>query len=455
MTGSYIFKRILWLFPTIWVVIAIAFVLKNAVPGDPVESVLMHRGISTQDLNRHQASYQKIYLEENMQLPLFYVSMIPAYYPCNIREIINPERRKSTRDLLKKGYPFSEINLFLDSCDHWKNTKIQLKSGNISDWQHLLNFEPDPEKISDFLVRFGSKEHHDNAVMLNFLQEIIRSRMSISRPVVHWHGAKNQFHVYLVKILTLDFGKSAVDGKLVVKKIGAALSWTVVMIFFSLCLLFFLSIPLGLWSGRYEKSRLDTITEKVSVFLYAVPVFWLASMLIIFFTSDQYGKWLHIFPSAGTWYTGFNQGFWASLWQQGTHLILPVLCLTANDFAFLIRLVKVNTIEEKNKPYIKVALSRGISERHILWGQVLPNVSVSLIAVLVGMIPAAFAGSLIVEVIFNIPGMGRLLYNSLLAADWNVVFAILILLSVVTIMFDLAGDIMISRLNPKIRYGQS
>lgn len=455
MTRSYIFKRILWLFPAVWMVIVIAFVLKNAVPGDQVESVLLQRGISTQDLSRHQSSYRKIYMEENQHLPLFYLAFTPAHYPRNIREIINPERRKSTLDLLKKGYPYPDIHRFLDSCDHWKNKIIPREYEQTSAWQRLLNFDPNPEKLSDFLVSNSLFNRNEQEGIIYFLENMKATRILVSRPVFRWYGTSNQFHIYLSKVLSFDFGKSAVDGKPVIKKIGAALAWTVVMIFLSLCLLFMISVPLGLWSGRYEKSWLDKITEKISVLLYAVPVFWLASMLIIFFTSDQYGKWLHIFPSVGTWYTGINQGFWATLWRQGTHLILPVLCLTANDFAFLIRLIKVNTIAEKNMPYIKVAIARGIPERQILWGQVLPNVGVSLIAVLMGMIPAAFAGSLIVEVIFNIPGMGRLLYNSLLAADWNVVFAILILLSIVTILFNLAGDVLISRLNPKIRYGQS
>lgn len=454
MTKSYLIKRILWLFPALLIVLVMAFMLKNVVPGDPVESILMHRGISIQDLERHTSTYEKLYKAENYHLPLFYFSILPDHYPANIHNIIQGEERKNVKRLLKQGYTFNDISAFLKMTDQWNSTADTSALWQQKSWQQLIRFEKAPDKILDYLQNRAIFSMEEQKKVVENLKKIIDSKVRISVPTIHWYGAHNQFHNYLMKVVLFDFGVSAKDGKKVTGKISSALSWTAVLIFFSLLILFSISIPLGIWNARHEGSRLDRWTEKWSVLLYAIPVFWLASMLIIFFTSDQYSPWLHIFPTVGTWYVPGDQNFWQTFLQHSKHLILPVLCLTANDFAFLIRLIKMNALAQKNKPFVKVSLARGLSDSTILWKQIFPNVSVSILAVLIGMIPAAFAGSLVVEVIFNIPGMGRLLYNSLLSADWNVVFAILILLSMVTIICNLLGDIFIARLHPLIRYGK-
>jgi peptide/nickel transport system permease protein len=126
--------------------------------------------------------------------------------------------------------------------------------------------------------------------------------------------------------------------------------------------------------------------------------------------------------------------------------------MVANDFAFLIRLIKKQTIEQKHQLYVKMAIAKGLDEKSILTRHILPNVGIQILSVFTGSIPAAFAGSLIVEVIFNIPGMGRLLYHSINSSDWNVVFGILIVLAFLTIMINIIGDFMYVRLNPKISY---
>ncbi|MBK8372378.1 MAG: ABC transporter permease subunit [Saprospiraceae bacterium] len=101
---------------------------------------------------------------------------------------------------------------------------------------------------------------------------------------------------------------------------------------------------------------------------------------------------------------------------------------------------------------MKLAIAKGLTDQNILFRHILPNVGVNIVAVLIGIIPSAFAGSLLIEVIFNIPGMGRLLYNSIFAADWNVVFGILLFMSFITVIINVAGDILLARINPKIHY---
>ncbi|MFZ1704911.1 MAG: ABC transporter permease [Saprospiraceae bacterium] len=454
MQWRYIVKRLFLLFPTLFIVCLIAFLLKNKVPGDSVEIWLNNQGASIQDRGFKNTEYEKIYKQLSLHKPVFYFSILPHFYPDNIHSIILPERRQTTKKLLSEGYRYHDIHSFLMDIDSMLESKLNSKvvSQQNAAWKKLITFQQNPATILQQIQKNPALAQNEMLPFIHKVQSIEQNKVTFFWPTIRWYGLDNQFHKYLSSVIKFDFGTSLKDGQQVTYKLKKALLWTFFMILISSILLFMISIPLGLWSGRYENSLLDIWTERISILLYAIPVFWLASMLIIFFTSDEYSSWLHIFPSVGTWYEYKDQGFLTSFISHAKQLILPVICLILNDFAFLIRFIKSSTIREKNLPYIKVAIAKGLTDQQVLFKHLLPNVSINIISVLIGMIPAAFAGSLIVEVIFNIPGMGRLLYNSILYSDWNVVYGILLVLSTLTILFNLIGDLLFVRLNPKIKY---
>lgn len=449
MTWSYIIKRLLLLPLTLIIVILIAFFLKQSVPGDPVEAILINRGLSLSDLDKKQADYERIYKESGLNLPVFYFSVQPAHYQVSMHSILDRDERKLTKSLAKSGYQAEDIAAFLSFRK--KIISARLDNTALTPDNPFL-FEKRPDILYREIVKGQVSSSLFPTDFIGFLENMIRNKQTWLIPAFVWHGIDNQFHRYLAGIARLDFGHSVKDGKKVTAKIAVSFRWTLAMILPAMVILFGISIPLGLLTGRKEGGRLDKITEKVSVLLYAIPVFWLATMLIIFCTSDQYASWLNIFPAVGTWYDSGQEHFLTTMFRHGKQLILPVLCIVANDFAFLIKLIRENTIAQKKEMYVKVALSKGLDDYTILFRHILPNVGINILSVAAGMIPAAFAGSLIVEVIFNIPGMGRLLYNSIESSDWNVVFGILIILSASTIMANLLGDLLYARLNPKIRY---
>jgi len=454
MPGKYLLKRIILLFPGLFMVVFLAFLLKNLVPGDPVETIMLNRGMSWQDAALRTSEYSKIYISEGLNKPLFYFSVLPDHHPENIRSITNPEQKKEISFLLKNGYPYSNILEFLNlKYNMEKNGSAPNASDPADSLVHvILQKEPLPEKALSAILAEKWTGNTRPTSCIQILENMISNRKSWFLPSFHFYGTNNQFHDYFKGLLNLDFGLSSKDGKKVTDKIFSALKWTATLVFFSMTILAIVSIPLGLWSGRYENGKLDIWTGNLSIILYAIPVFWLASMLIIFCTTDQYGWWLHIFPSVGTWYDVPGSSFLQNLAKHASQLILPVICMVANDFAFLIRLIKKQTIEQKHQLYVKMAIAKGLDEKSILTRHILPNVGIQILSVFTGSIPAAFAGSLIVEVIFNIPGMGRLLYHSINSSDWNVVFGILIVLAFLTILINIIGDFMYVRLNPKISY---
>jgi len=270
-------------------------------------------------------------------------------------------------------------------------------------------------------------------------------------PKINWHGFDNQFHQWATNILTGNFGVSLKDGRMVGDKISGALKWTFLLIFLNIFFTTLIAVPAGLYAGYSEGSWFDKISSFFWILLYAIPVFWLASLLIVYCTSDQYGRWMDLFPVPGIWYIPEGQSFVQSLAHFSGQLVLPVICLIANDIAQLSRITRNNVIELKSKLYITYARSKGLDQWQILKNHILPNALLPLITVIGGRIPAGISGSLIIEIIFNIPGMGRLIYESIFSADWNVVFSILLVISIFTILFMLLTDIVYIAVHPKIK----
>jgi len=452
----FLLKRIFFIIPTLFMVCAVAFFLKNEVPGDTVEAILVFQGVAVEDQEVRQNEYNKIYREQNLDKPIFYFSILPKHYPRNLNAIEIKQLKNEVKYLLTQGYVFEDIlHYYKTKTDLIEQLKHDLENQEKeiqqkhSTWINELNFTSDIVKIEQLL---STESHKLNTEKLqSAISTLKANKVHIVVPKFYWYGLENQFHLWLKSIATFDLGTSLKDGKLVSKKIFKAMNWTIALVFFSLLVLCFVAIPLGIYSGRHERGKMDIWVNRIATAFFAIPVFWLATVLILFFTTDQYSPWLNIFPTVGTFYSDDSMGFFTNLWYNSKQLILPVICMIFNDFALLIRMVRGNTIVQKNQLYTKVAISKGLTDDQVLFRHILPNVTLNIITLLVGVIASAFAGSLIIEVIFNIPGMGRLLYNSILSADWNVVFGALIVLSFLTILINLIGDILYAVLNPKIK----
>lgn len=160
---------------------------------------------------------------------------------------------------------------------------------------------------------------------------------------------------------------------------------------------------------------------------------------------------MDIFPAPGNWYIPDGQSFVTTISQYSGQLILPVICLAANDIAQVSRVIRNNVVQQKKALYAKFARSKGLTGINTMFRHILPNVLIPMVTLIGGRIPAGLSGALIIEVIFNIPGMGRLMMDSINSYDWNVVFGILIVISFFTILFMILTDILYQIVNPKMK----
>ncbi|MEL6392726.1 MAG: ABC transporter permease, partial [Bacteroidota bacterium] len=157
------------------------------------------------------------------------------------------------------------------------------------------------------------------------------------------------------------------------------------------------------------------------------------------------------FPSMGVGRIPDGTGWLAILWIRIKHLFLPVLMLAYPSWAYLSRQMRASTLTELGKPYIQTARLKGLGEDQILRKHVLRNALFPIITMLAGLFPTLLAGSVLIEMIFNLPGMGQLLVTSTLEQDWPVVTAILIISGLATILGLLMADILYRWADPRLR----
>ncbi len=257
-----------------------------------------------------------------------------------------------------------------------------------------------------------------------------------------------------------DLGSSFVKNRPVLDLVGEALPVTLLLNALSVPLVFAGSILMGVYTARFRGGTLDVSISTVNLALWSVPTIWMGVLLIGFLASEQYLKW---FPTSGlsslraeSWTflpvwspDGFQRGFLLdTIW----HMILPVVCLTYSGFAFLTKLTRSAVLENLQSDYARTARAKGASERAVLWRHVFRNSLLPLITVAASILPGLLIGSVIVETIFSIDGMGRLAVEAVQMRDREVVLSITLITGLLTLVSYLLMDICYALADPRVSY---
>ena len=259
-----------------------------------------------------------------------------------------------------------------------------------------------------------------------------------------------QFGGWLWQVATLDFGTSYRDGRKVIDKIGEALPITLTLNILTILIIYIVSIPLGTAAALKPGRFFDRFSSFILFVLYSLPSFWVAMMLIVVFGSGDYLNWFPITgfvsPGAGAlpWYGWVGNVAW--------HLVLPVICLTYGGFAFLSRFARASLLEVIRQDYIRTARAKGLSEWRVIVHHGLRNALIPLITLMGTLLPALLGGSVIIEQIFSIPGMGRLGFESVLARDYPVIMAIATISAFLTLVSILITDLLYVVVDPRITF---
>jgi peptide/nickel transport system permease protein len=259
-----------------------------------------------------------------------------------------------------------------------------------------------------------------------------------------------QYWDWLKRVATLDFGRSfSPDGRPVWDKIKERIGITLGINFLSLLIILALAVPLGVLAAYKAHSWFDKSTTLLVFFGFAMPNFWLALLLILFF-----GVYLDWLPISGLTSLNFSQfSFWEKLQDLGAHLALPVLGSAFMGLAGISRYMRGSMLEVIRQDYITTARAKGLPERTVIFKHALRNALLPLITILGLSVPGLIGGSVIFETIFAIPGMGQLFWNAVMARDYPLVMGELVIGAVLTLAGNLLADVSYALADPRIRTG--
>jgi peptide/nickel transport system permease protein len=262
----------------------------------------------------------------------------------------------------------------------------------------------------------------------------LRASLGLDQPM--WR----QFILFFGQILRGDLGISLVYRRPVVDVIFERLPATTFLIAYAALLSLLITIPTAIIAALRQNTWVDQAIRIIFTVTLSLPGFWLGLNFLILFGS---GLWLRIFPTAG-----YGDDFLDRLW----HLFLPALTITLSLAPMLIRNLRSAVIDVLKAPYVEFARAKGIGEFTLLRRHVLRNAMISTVTILALNIGWLMGGSVVIETVFSIPGIGGLIVSSIYARDYPVIQAVALLFGLLVLLINLVTDIIYAVLDPRVSY---
>jgi len=259
-----------------------------------------------------------------------------------------------------------------------------------------------------------------------------------------------RYLLWLKNLAKLDFGESftyeedVID--IIVSKFPVSLQFGVVSLFLS----YLICIFLGVYKAIRHGTAFDLISSFILFAMYSIPGFMLAIVLIVYFSGGSFLEWFPIGGLVSDSYDDFT--FWEQVWDRIHHFILPLICYMINSFTILTILMKNSLLDEIKKDYIRTARAKGLPEKVIYMKHALRNSLIPIVTGLGSFLSVFFAGSLLLETIFQLDGMGLLGFESVLSRDYNVIMGLVFIQSLLMLLGNLLSDIAYVIVDPRIDF---
>tara|TARA_R110002110_G_scaffold227724_2_gene443173 strand:+ start:2113 stop:3198 length:1086 start_codon:yes stop_codon:yes gene_type:complete len=260
-----------------------------------------------------------------------------------------------------------------------------------------------------------------------------------------------RFFSMMWNYVRFDFGESYFRSIGVIDLVREKLPVSISLGLWSTLIAYLVSIPLGIRKAVKDGSRFDTWTSGAIIAAYAIPGFLFAILLLVLFAGGSYWQ---IFPLRGLTSDNWSDlSLGAKIVDYFWHITLPVIASTIGAFATLTLLTKNSFLDEIKKQYVITARAKGLSERQVLYGHVFRNAMLIMIASFPGVfIGVFFTGSLIIETIFSLDGLGRLAFEATVARDYPIVFGTLFIFGLMGLVVGLISDLMYVAVDPRIDF---
>jgi len=495
---KYIIRRILVFVPTLIAITLLGFVIMISAPGDPVErmvSAAQSGGeIGTQTAN--QIEQKKFWSRKlGLDLPIFYFSLNTLAHSDTLYKIYDRNERSALARLTNQYGNWEQISEYFASIDALNQAHSSLKvDSSMAEGYSLDDVKEDINK--SYFESSALKATYNETVInakLDALAEIyqapymssfrtkledVRSKYEnmqstatawkVYVPVLNYYP-NNQYHRWIFGdgnwltgsgaeftkgVVRGDFGTSYRTKMPITEVIGIKIFWSFFFTVVSVLMGYLVSIPLGIQQAVRKDSRFDRITTAIVFVLYSIPGFFMATVLLMTFANPDVFYW---FPASGVEPVqgfGADAGFMERWSARLPYLILPGISYTYSSFAFLSRTMRVSMLEIVNQDFIRTARAKGLAENVVIYKHMLRNALLPIITVFANIFPVAIGGSVVLEVIFTIPGMGNEVYQAIVNQDYPMVVAVLTITGVLTLVGYLVSDVLYAVADPRISYGK-
>jgi len=260
---------------------------------------------------------------------------------------------------------------------------------------------------------------------------------------------ETRFAKYISNLLNLDFGISHVSKRPVFQSILERMKYSIIISCLAIALSYLIAVPIGIYSSTHQYSRNDRILTVILFVLYSLPTFFVGTLMLTIFSKSGI---FPLFPAGG--FFSQNIEFMSTLDQIkdiAWHLVLPILCLTYGALAMLSRYARTGLLEVIRSDYIRTARAKGLPESIVIIRHAVRNGMIPILTLLASILPVLIGGSVIVEFIFNIPGIGQFVLDAIYNRDYNIIMAVQLITAVMTLIGILLSDISYMLVDPRIK----
>lgn len=277
-----------------------------------------------------------------------------------------------------------------------------------------------------------------------------RQAYSFLIPDFNWHGSNNQYHIWAKNIVSGSLGHSFASSRAVTEVIWEATGNTFAIVLLSLIIALGLALLLGINMVQGKGIKWRRLLLSSLMVLDSFPLFVLCLLLLLFFANPDF---FQLFPVFGLSYTlTSNQSGITSFFAQLPYLALPIISLVLVNLPYLTNQFYSSLAGTMHADYIKTARSKGLTPYKVVMNHAFRNAVLPLITVLTDFIPTLVAGAVIIETIFAIPGVGRLLVTSVLARDFPVIVGIVVFIALVKMVSHVIADLLYAAADPRITH---
>lgn len=309
----------------------------------------------------------------------------------------------------------------------------------------LLNLTPGgpiEQKINQ--IKMAQQASGQNFGVSEEVIEGLKKQYGFDKPV------HTRYIIWVKSLITLDFGRSfsfeepALD--VILSRIPISLQFGLV----SFLLIYLVCVPLGIRKAVKDGSTFDNVSSFFLIILYSIPPLMLGILLRNFLANPMYLEWFPLQGSVSDEYEYLS--FFEQVWDRAHHFVLPLLCYMIGGFTALTFLMKNSLLDEIKLDYVRTARAKGLAEKAVVYKHALRNALIPIVTSLGSFLGIFLAGSIIIEEIFNIYGMGQLSYTALLQRDYNISMGIIFLSSLFLLLGRLISDLLYIAVDPRIDF---